>query len=83
MAGDLNNGWIKVDKHKRYDESEEEESNDEIRLYESGWKERYYQAKFGMSETNVEFRRKVAWAYAEGLCWVLKYYYQVQKKSWK
>lgn len=32
-----------------------------------------------MGEDDVEFRRKVAWAYVEGLCWVLKYYYQVSR----
>lgn len=59
------------------DSEEEPEPVDEIRLYETGWKERYYQAKFEVSESDAEFRNKVAWAYAEGLCWVLKYYYQV------
>lgn len=60
-----------------HDDDEDDEPHDEVRLWESGWKERYYQAKFGVSEGDAEFRRKVAWAYAEGLCWVLKYYYQV------
>ncbi|KAI1728374.1 5'-3' exoribonuclease 2 like protein [Ditylenchus destructor] len=58
------------------DSEEEEEPEDEIRLWEDGWKDRYYKAKFGENDNNVEFRRKVAWAYTEGLCWVLKYYYQ-------
>ncbi|PIO77028.1 XRN 5'-3' exonuclease [Teladorsagia circumcincta] len=34
----------------------DEEPKDDIRLFEAGWKDRYY-------------RRKVAWAYVEGLCW--------------
>lgn len=55
---------------------EEEEPVDEIRLFEAGWKDRYYRAKFDVEADDVEFRRKVAWAYVEGLCWVLKYYYQ-------
>ncbi|KJH53370.1 XRN 5'-3' exonuclease [Dictyocaulus viviparus] len=54
----------------------DEEPTDEIRLFESGWKDRYYRAKFDVGAEDVEFRRKVAWAYVEGLCWVLKYYYQ-------
>uniref|UniRef100_A0A0K0CTQ1 5'-3' exoribonuclease n=1 Tax=Angiostrongylus cantonensis TaxID=6313 RepID=A0A0K0CTQ1_ANGCA len=54
----------------------DEDCVDEIRLFESGWKDRYYRAKFDVGEEDVEFRRKVAWAYVEGLCWVLKYYYQ-------
>ncbi|KAJ1346905.1 5'-3' exoribonuclease 2 [Parelaphostrongylus tenuis] len=57
-------------------DSDEEETVDEIRLFESGWKDRYYRAKFDVGAEDVEFRRKVAWAYVEGLCWVLKYYYQ-------
>ncbi|CAI4229922.1 unnamed protein product [Auanema sp. JU1783] len=54
----------------------EEGPSDEIRLYEFGWKDRYYRAKFGVSSDDESFRRKVAWAYVEGLCWVLRYYYQ-------
>lgn len=56
-----------------------EDESDEIKLWEAGWKNRYYQIKFNISESDIEFRRKVAWAYAEGLCWVLRYYYQVYK----
>lgn len=37
----------------------------------------YSRAKFDVGAEDVDFRRKVAWAYVEGLCWVLKYYYQV------
>lgn len=58
----------------------DDEAADGIRLWESGWKDRYYQAKFAVSESDAEFRRKVAWAYTEGLCWVLRYYYQVFMK---
>uniref|UniRef100_A0A914HN01 5'-3' exoribonuclease 2 homolog n=1 Tax=Globodera rostochiensis TaxID=31243 RepID=A0A914HN01_GLORO len=63
-------------------DSDEEEAHDEIRLWESGWKDRYYQAKFNVSETDLEFRKKVSCAYVEGLCWVLRYYYQ-GCASWK
>jgi 5'-3' exoribonuclease 2 len=58
------------------DESDEE-PEDGIRFWEAGWKDRYYQAKFQVSESDQEFRRKVACAYVEGLAWVLRYYYQV------
>lgn len=58
-------------------DDEDSEPEDTIRLWEDGWKDRYYKQKFGVSETDEDFRRKVAWAYTEGLCWVLKYYYQV------
>ncbi|CAI2324874.1 unnamed protein product [Caenorhabditis sp. 36 PRJEB53466] len=57
-------------------EQEEEEPADNIRLYESGWKDRYYRAKFDVGSDDVEFRHRVACAYVEGLCWVLRYYYQ-------
>ncbi|CAJ0576149.1 unnamed protein product, partial [Mesorhabditis spiculigera] len=59
-----------------YEEEEEKEPEDEIRLYESGWKDRYYRAKFDVGGEDFDFRKKVAWAYVEGLCWVLQYYYQ-------
>ncbi|KAI6190792.1 5'-3' exoribonuclease [Aphelenchoides bicaudatus] len=52
------------------------ESEDTIRFWEDGWKDRYYRQKFNVSESDVNFRRNVAWAYTEGLCWVFKYYYQ-------
>nr|CDJ90100.1 Putative 5-3 exonuclease domain containing protein [Haemonchus contortus] len=55
---------------------DDEEPKDEVRLFEAGWKDRYYRAKFDVGADDVDFRRKVAWAYVEGLCWVLKYYYQ-------
>ncbi|EYC03741.1 hypothetical protein Y032_0092g2598 [Ancylostoma ceylanicum] len=58
------------------DVDSDEDPPDDIRLFESGWKDRYYRAKFDVGAEDVDFRRKVAWAYVEGLCWVLKYYYQ-------
>lgn len=58
------------------DDSDEEETTDEIRLYEEGWKERYYRAKFHVEESDTELRKNVVCAYIEGLSWVLRYYYQ-------
>lgn len=55
---------------------------DEVRLWEDGWRERYYSSKFGVDYNDVNFRKKVVHAYVEGLCWVLKYYYQ-GCPSWK
>lgn len=43
---------------------------------------RYYRAKFDVGGDDCEFRKKVAWAYVEGLCWVLQYYYQVNVIIW-
>ena len=48
-----------------------------LRLWEEGWKERYYINKFGVPSGDVEFRSRVVEAYTQGLCWVFAYYYQV------
>ncbi|VDM12543.1 unnamed protein product [Wuchereria bancrofti] len=56
--------------------SSEDEAFDEVRLWEDGWKDRYYKSKFQVDGKDIVFRRKVALAYVEGLCWVLHYYYQ-------
>ncbi|CAD6978262.1 unnamed protein product [Tilletia controversa] len=52
------------------------EVEDTVKLWEPGYRERYYQQKFGVELSDVEFRRNVAKAYVEGLSWVLAYYYQ-------
>lgn len=49
-----------------------------VRLWEDGWKQRYYKTKFDVDATDDDFRKKVVMSYVEGLCWVLRYYYQVQ-----
>lgn len=51
------------------------------RLWEEGWKQRYYKTKFDVDATDDEFRKKVVQSYVEGLCWVLRYYYQVNHTS--
>ena len=58
------------------DSDDEEETPDEVRLYEDGFKDRYYESKFGVLPNEVEFRHRVAAEYTLGLCWVLRYYYQ-------
>ena len=76
-------------------EDEESEPEDNVRLWESGWKERYYEKKFNVDLDNHSFRKgklvyidkiiyknSVVESYLEGLCWVLKYYYQ-GVQSWK
>ncbi|KAJ3227302.1 5'-3' exoribonuclease 2, partial [Clydaea vesicula] len=61
----------------------EEEPEDNVKLWESGWKQRYYNDKFQTEADNEEFKRKIVTAYVEGFCWVLKYYYQgVQSWTW-
>ncbi|KAE9551299.1 hypothetical protein FO519_005479 [Halicephalobus sp. NKZ332] len=58
------------------EEEEDDEPLDDVKLHEPGWKGRYYELKFGEEANAVEFRRQVACDYVEGLCWVLRYYYQ-------
>ncbi|TSP57651.1 5'-3' exoribonuclease 2 [Bagarius yarrelli] len=69
-------------KRKADDSDSEPEPEDNVRLWEAGWKQRYYKTKFDVDETDDEFRKKVVKAYVEGLCWVLRYYYQ-GCASWK
>ncbi|XP_075781909.1 5'-3' exoribonuclease 2 [Pelodiscus sinensis] len=69
-------------KRKAEDSDSEPEPEDNIRLWESGWKQRYYKNKFDVDVTDEKFRHKVVRSYVEGLCWVLRYYYQ-GCASWK
>ncbi|KAL2004134.1 hypothetical protein VTN02DRAFT_6598 [Thermoascus thermophilus] len=57
-------------------QEEDELPPDTVRLWEEGYAERYYEQKFGADPKDIEFRRKVARAYVEGLSWVLLYYFQ-------
>ena len=60
-----------------YDEEEDNDPKDSVRLWEEGWRERYYKNKFNVGKDDLEeFRIQVAQHYARGLCWVLQYYYQ-------
>ncbi|KAL4879351.1 XRN 5'-3' exonuclease N-terminus-domain-containing protein [Aspergillus karnatakaensis] len=56
--------------------NDDEMPPDTVRLWEEGYADRYYEQKFGVDPQNKEFRHKVARAYAEGLAWVLLYYFQ-------
>ncbi len=49
---------------------------DTVKLWEPGYRERYYMQKFGIPLSDTQFRREVVKSYLEGLCWVLAYYYQ-------
>eukprot|EP00965_Chrysotila_dentata_P229306 6197113-Pleurochrysis_carterae.AAC.1 len=49
------------------------EQQDTIMLGLPGWKDRYYDAKF--PGVHGEEKRAIAAAYAEGMQWVMKYYY--------
>jgi len=55
----------------------DQDADDKVRLWETGWRERYYGNKFGVYGSAVKkLSDKVALAYMEGLCWVLQYYYR-------
>ena len=64
------------------EEFAQDDARDNIKLWEDGWRERYYQSKFTVEENVSEFATKVAKEYVRGLCWVLLYYYQ-GCPSWK
>ncbi|RZC39206.1 5'-3' exoribonuclease 2 like [Asbolus verrucosus] len=64
------------------DDSDDDQAHDEVRLWEDGFKDRYYESKFDVGPDNLDFRNSVALHYVRGLCWVLRYYYQ-GCASWK
>ncbi|XP_052767094.1 5'-3' exoribonuclease 2-like isoform X2 [Mya arenaria] len=64
------------------DSDSDPEPDDEVKLWEDGWKDRYYKSKFDVEPQDMAFRHNVANHYVRGLCWVLRYYYQ-GCASWK
>ncbi len=54
----------------------DEDAVDDVRMWEEGYADRYYEQKFKVDRHDIEFRHKVARAYVEGLAWVLLYYFQ-------
>lgn len=38
------------------DDEEDEDAHDEVRLWEDGFKDRYYESKFDVGADNLEFR---------------------------
>ena len=50
---------------------------DPIRLHESGWKKRYYEDTYKKEDIAKNGGLKhMCVTYVQGLCWVLKYYFQ-------
>lgn len=64
------------DSTEKPEEEEDDQAHDEVRLWEDGFKDRYYESKFDVMPDNIQFRYSVALQYVRGLCWVLQYYYQ-------
>lgn len=60
----------------RFDEMFVDEAR--IRLGEAGWKDRYYHEKLKVPTGSSQQRilHSIVQAYTEGLCWVMKYYYE-------
>lgn len=65
-----------TDSPKRTETDPDEPPTDNVRLWEEGYADRYYEQKFGVDPKDIGFRNKVAKAYVEGLAWVLLYYFQ-------
>ncbi|KAI0981611.1 hypothetical protein GJ496_010380 [Pomphorhynchus laevis] len=66
---------------EEYDEQEEErDKQDAVKLYNAGFKERYYSSKFNIDVNDTSaynsFRKEICRHYAKGISWVLQYYYQ-------
>ncbi|KAJ3743348.1 exoribonuclease 2 [Lentinula detonsa] len=49
---------------------------DTVKLWEPGYRDRYYRQKFGVEPNDKEFKKKITKHYLEGMAWVLCYYYQ-------
>ncbi|KAF9104471.1 5'-3' exoribonuclease 2 [Mortierella sp. GBA35] len=54
----------------------DEEPEDNVRLWEPEYKERYYRNKFHIELSDTEARKAIVKSYIEGCCWVMKYYMQ-------
>uniref|UniRef100_A0A8C4F895 5'-3' exoribonuclease n=1 Tax=Dicentrarchus labrax TaxID=13489 RepID=A0A8C4F895_DICLA len=59
-------------KRKADDSDSEPEPEDNVRLWEEGWKQRYYKTKFDVDVTDEDFRRKVVKSYG---CASWKWYF--------
>lgn len=76
QSDDQNDQRRGVKRAREENEDDDDQVHDEVRLWEDGFKDRYYESKFDVDPDNLEFRYNVALQYVKGLCWVLRYYYQ-------
>uniref|UniRef100_A0A8C7K8W4 5'-3' exoribonuclease n=1 Tax=Oncorhynchus kisutch TaxID=8019 RepID=A0A8C7K8W4_ONCKI len=59
-------------KRKAEDSDSEPDPEDNVRLWEDGWKQRYYKTKFDVDATDDDFRKKVVMSYG---CASWKWYF--------
>ncbi|XP_073115640.1 5'-3' exoribonuclease 4 isoform X2 [Elaeis guineensis] len=73
-----NNEELKLKMQKETPENLQSMSLDKVKLGEPGYKERYYAEKFNIDEPKSidDVRKDVVQKYVEGLCWIMRYYYQ-------
>jgi len=73
---------VKAEKQKQLDEYSKN-VEDNVRLHEAGWKDRYYTDKCKADDVHANGGREHMFrSYVMGLCWVMKYYYD-GCPSWK
>ncbi|XP_038973783.1 5'-3' exoribonuclease 4-like isoform X2 [Phoenix dactylifera] len=73
-----NNEELKLKTQREIPENLQSMSPDKVKLGEPGYKERYYAEKFNIEEPKSidDVRKDVVQKYVEGLCWIMRYYYQ-------
>ena len=72
----MNRGHNGMDNQKSSSADKDDPPPDNVRLWEIGYADRYYEQKFAVDPKDTAFRNKVARSYVEGLAWVLLYYFQ-------
>lgn len=73
-----NNAEPKLKMPREISEGLQSPSLDKVKLGQPGYKERYYAEKFeiGKQESIDNVKIDVVQTYVEGLCWIMRYYYQ-------